>query len=236
MVKPQLFMLHFAGGNCHSFQFMAPFLKNFDTVCLELPGRGRRINEELLSDFDSAATDLFNELIAKLKPGPFMLYGHSMGAYLALRVCNMLEKKGRMPVHLMVSGNAGPGKYAERNIYRLPHDEFFIELKKLGGVPDEFTESAELLEFFEPILRADFEIAEENGLENEPAVAAPLTALMGTEEEKTDEISNWGRFTRSAFNHELLEGGHFFIHHHAEKIAAIFRHCMDRLGNRPVVS
>jgi external thioesterase TEII len=47
MEKPQLFLLHFAGGSCYSFQFMLPYLKDFNVLPIELPGRGRRIKESL---------------------------------------------------------------------------------------------------------------------------------------------------------------------------------------------
>lgn len=228
MQKPQLFLLHFAGGNCHSFQFMAPWMKSFDVIALELPGRGRRMDEELLHDFDMAAADLYRQVIQKIRLGSFLIYGHSMGAYLALRVAGMLEKAGKFPAYLIVSGNAGPGIHEQKKIYLLEQAAFLEELKKLGGVPDEFIGNAELLEFFEPILRADFEIAERNDMQDEPAITAPLLAMMGSSEEKIQEISNWGRFTKSEFRHELLEGDHFFIHKHPEKIARLIRDCYDR--------
>jgi surfactin synthase thioesterase subunit len=33
------------------------------------------------------------------------------------------------------------------------------------------------------------------------------------------QIPNWGRFTRSGFKSQILEGGHFFIHKHPGRIA-----------------
>jgi external thioesterase TEII len=73
---------------------MISFLREFDVIPLELPGRGRRMVEDLLKDFDMAAEDIYNQLTAKLSSDRFLIYGHSMGAYLALRVANMLEKAG----------------------------------------------------------------------------------------------------------------------------------------------
>lgn len=228
MKKPQLFLLHFAGGNCYSFQFMQSLLRTFEVIPLELPGRGRRIREKLLKDFNLAATDMYQQITAKLASPCFLIYGHSMGAYLALRVANMLEAAGKRPAHVIVSGNAGPGVRSDRkNIYALEHKDFVEELEKLGGVPPEVIANKELFSFFEPILRADFEIAEINDIVKEPAINAPLFAIMGSEEEKADEISNWGRFTKSAFRSEILEGGHFFIHKHPQRLAAIITNCHD---------
>lgn len=228
MKKPKLFLLHFAGGNCYSFQFMEPLLKDFDVFSLELPGRGRRINEGLLKDFDSAAQDIYRQIANKLANSNFLIYGHSMGAYLALRVSGILEKEGRLPACLVVSGNAGSevGDDKKRSLYG--NKEFIEELQSIGGIPPELLEDKELFSFFEPILRADFEIVEGYKIANEAALSSPIYALMGSREEDADKISNWSRFTRSRFNFEILEGDHFFIRQHPQRIAMVIKDCYDK--------
>lgn len=230
MKKPVLYILHFAGGSCYSFLFMTGVLTNFHPVFLELPGRGRRMNEPLLKDFDAAARDIFNQIAGMQGKGDFIIYGHSMGAYLALRVTGLLERSGLPPVCLIVSGNAGPGMQDHHSIYRLERDMFMEKLEGLGGIPAELRENRELFDFFEPILRADFEIAERNSAVSDDPVQAPLFAMMGSLEEKADKISNWGRFTRSAFRYEILEGDHFFIYKHPERIAGIITDCYTAVG------
>jgi len=135
--------VHFAGGNRYSFQFLAPYLKDFEFIPLELPGRGKRVGEPLLKDFDLAALDLYNQVIEKLHRQDFLIYGHSMGAYLALRIANMLEKAGRPPACLLVSGNAGPGTRERQDIHMLDPEDFIVELRKMGGMPQEFTDNHE---------------------------------------------------------------------------------------------
>ena len=227
MEKPQLFLLHFAGGNTYSFQFMIPLLNEFDVVPLELPGRGKRIKEDLLKDFDSAATDLYNQVLKGLKSHKFLIYGHSMGACLALRVSSMLERSNKFPIHIIVSGNAGPGVKNDKIRYLLKRDDFIKELETLGGVPTELIENEELFNFFEPILRADFELLETTELLNEPVINTPIYAIMGNKELKVKEISNWAKFTKSHFNCEIMDGDHFFIQHHPEKIVQIIKNCYD---------
>ncbi|MDO6434611.1 alpha/beta fold hydrolase [Flavitalea sp. BT771] len=223
MERSQLFLLHFAGGNCYSFQFIASMLSDFDVVTLELPGRGRRMEEELLKDFDQAAADIFQQLMDRLVTRKFMIYGHSMGAYLALRVSNMAARCGKAPLYLFVSGNPGPGIRDDKKRYLLESSAFVEELVKLGGMPRELVENREMFEFFEPILRADFEIAERNELAHEPAVSIPLFAIMGSEEENVEKIDNWGRFTNARFDYRILGGDHFFIHKHPHTIAGIIK-------------
>lgn len=228
-MRPQLFVLHHAGGNSYSFKFLEPYLASFTVVCPELPGRGRRIREPLLSDFDLAAQDIYKQIIGKLDACPFFIYGHSMGGYLALRVCNLLERAGKLPGYIIVSGNAGPGLIFPRLRYLLTGAALKEELRRLGGVPDEVLDDEELFDFFEPILRADFEVAERHGLAWEPPMKAPIFAIMGDQEEKVLDIANWERFTLGGLTTEVVDGDHFFIHKHAERLAAIIRHCHDKI-------
>jgi external thioesterase TEII len=228
MKKPQLFLLHFAGGNCYSFQFMMPMLRDFEVISLELPGRGKRMGEPLLRNFDQASRDIYAQLLPKITSPVFLIYGHSMGAYLALRVANMLEKAGKIAAAVIVSGNAGPGIMDPKRRYLMQTNELKEELRTIGGVPDELLQDEELFSFFEPVLRGDFEIAENTGMENESPISSPLFAMMGSQEEDVNDISNWANFTKSSFKHEVLEGDHFFIHKHPKRIAAIIKECYDR--------
>ncbi len=102
----------------YSFNTITPRLKHLEVIPLELPGRGRRMHEELLKDFDLAAKDLYGQVVPKLNGAPFLIYGHSMGAYLGLRVTRMLEEAGHPPAYLIVSGNPGPGVPRKREVKR----------------------------------------------------------------------------------------------------------------------
>ncbi|WP_442591961.1 thioesterase II family protein [Pedobacter sp. AW31-3R] len=220
MHNQQLFLCHFAGGNCHSFQFLYPHLKDFDIIPLELPGRGRRIRENLLTDFDLAATDLYNQLITKLTNNRITIYGHSMGASLALKVVSMLEAKTEIECTLIVSGSHGPTPIKRTLKYNLPEDEFIEELKLLGGIPDEIYADTDMMQIFLPILRADFQLLELSDLNSLPPLKTPVFVIMGDQEKHLDEIDNWQRFSQTRINTKIYSGGHFFIHKNAGKLAA----------------
>src|SRR3569833_2631928 len=135
--RPQLFMLHFAGGNCYSFQPMLPYLKDFETEMLELPGRGRRIGETLIKDFDLAARDISAQILQRLHTPVYLIYGHSLGAYLALKAGCLIRDAGREPSYLVVSGNAGLVMREICNVHLMDCVRFVIELLSLGGVSPE---------------------------------------------------------------------------------------------------
>jgi len=220
-MKPQLFLLHFAGGSCYSLQFLLPYLNQFNTILLELPGRGRRLEESLLTDFQDAAADLADKIKMHVDGSPFLIYGHSMGATLALKIAAIMEAENKPPARLIVSGNAGPGTSTAMHRHTLPSEDFKNELRRLGGMPEEVLSDEDLFSFFEPIIRADFEIAHNNDLISLPPVKSDIYAVMGTEEEAAGRIDNWGKFTSGKFSKEILSGGHFFINHHAKRIADI---------------
>ena len=221
MTKPKIFLLHFAGGNYYSYRFLFGYLNNFEIVPLELPGRGKRVNEGLLKDFNLVAKDLFNQIRKKVDNEHFVIYGHSMGASLALKITKMLEDVGMIPKCIFVSGNPGPGIKSSIKRYLMNEEEFIQELKKLGGMPPEFFNTPALLEFFLPVLRADFEIAENNELHTEAPVSVPIYAIMGRQEDRISEITNWAEYTNSAFKYKILEGDHFFIYNKPSEIAEI---------------
>lgn len=223
MEKKQLFMLHFAGGNIYSFDFLKPFLSDFEMIPIELPGRGKRIKEKLLTSYSEAAKDVYKQISSQLKGEEFVIYGHSLGASLALGVADLLERNNKIPQCVIVSGNAGPGINAKRkNRSSLERNEFIDMLKELGGLPKELLESEELLDFVLPIIRSDFKIVEEDFYINDIVINSPITAIMGNEEKNVDKIKNWKNHTKSNFMSYVLTGNHFFIHNNTEQLVNIF--------------
>ncbi len=233
--KKQVFLLHFAGGNCYSFDFLkSQMSKDVEFIPLELPGRGRRFNEELLKTKKAAIQDYFAQIKKLRNDQSYVIYGHSMGSNLGLNVTKLLEDFGDPPNYLIVSGNPGPGvktkeigeveKKGKR--YRMSDEDFKEELRKLGGVPKEILENEELYNFFSPIMRTDFEILEkDNFSEKGLMIETPIYALMGDEERTFLEIENWSNFTNANLRHEILSGNHFFINKHPNKLADVILEC-----------
>ena len=221
--KKQLIMLHFAGGNCYSFHFLKPYVPAEYSYCpIELPGRGKRMNESLLRNEIEATADLFHQINALRNSKPYILFGHSMGASLAIRVAKRLEEISDPPSRLILAGNAGPGTGEKKSRSSMSDEELKVELSMLGGVENEVLSNDDLFSFFSPIMRADFGLLE-NALElnDDFKVKIPITAVMGDAEETAGEIENWARFTLKDFKFYLLEGNHFFIHKHPSKLMKI---------------
>lgn len=222
MKKTQLFMLHYAGGNAYSFQFMKPLLSAYDVVAVELPGRGKRMKEPLIKDYWQAVEDLYQQIKSKRTDADFILYGHSMGARLGLSIARKFEDEHTPPAILFVTGNASPKAEAdEPDRHMLPHNEFVESLLELGGLPKELIEDQELFAFFEPMLRADFELLEKEKTQPHDPINTPIYAVMGSEETSLEHIDGWRNYTTSSFKHQVWPGNHFFIQDHAEALSKL---------------
>jgi len=228
----QVFLLHFAGGNCYSFDFLRRrFPTDAKIIAAELPGRGKRYREPLLYNKRAAIADYVSQLRKGRNREAYVIYGHSMGATLGLSVTKEMEALGDPPRALIVSGNAGPGTRdaSARKRYLMDDEDFKKELVKLGGLPDEFLQSEALFEHFAPILRADFELLEKEDLfESGLKISTPIHAVMGDLEETAHRISNWKEYTGGPFTRQLLPGNHFFINQHPAELADIIMNCYAR--------
>ncbi len=224
-MKPQLFLLHFAGGNSYSYTFLTPFLEDqYECIPLELPGRGKRFRQPLITSKKAAIEDYCDQIKALRNKAPFVLFGHSMGAVMAYEIGFRLEAAKDGPKAVVVTGNAGPGIKREKARYNLSDENFVEELIKMGGLPSEAIENKELLNLFIPILRADFKLLENPDIPEASGLkTTPIYAVMGSEEKFAKYINNWEEYTDKGVSTQLMNGGHFFIHNHVEELAEIIR-------------
>ncbi|WP_420574964.1 thioesterase II family protein [Kordia sp.] len=226
--KMQVFLLHFAGGNGYSYDFLKPYVQShIEFIPLELPGRGKRFRENFINSKKEAILDYVSQIQTRRnKAIPYIIFGHSMGATLGLSVAFEMQKLNDLPLKLVVSGNSGPGapsvlgekKKGKR--YLMDDTDFKNELRELGGIPEEVLVNEELYTFFGPIMRSDFEILEKDDIhiESKIKLLCPVYAMMGAEEDQVVNIENWKRYTIAQFDFEIFEGNHFFIHDHPKQV------------------
>ncbi|MDR2234816.1 MAG: alpha/beta fold hydrolase [Chryseobacterium sp.] len=228
--QPQIFLLHYAGGDRHSFRPLAESLQpHFQIETPELPGRGERMAESFLDNEEKAVADVLEQIKrARRKEVPYLVYGHSMGAILGLEICNAMEKNKDAPVHFVATGYPGPGIKKTAPISGLPKTEFFAEVKKLGGLSDEIMQYEELLDFFEPVLRADFRLVEsKSNVIPDIKLQTPIYAVMGETENYSSDISNWVNYTHADCECRIMNGNHFFINQHFSDLSQIIKKLMN---------
>jgi surfactin synthase thioesterase subunit len=199
-----------------------------EVVPVELPGRGGRLGENFVDDFDRTVALLCAEHEGVLR-GHCALFGHSMGALLAWGMAQHQRQRHRpLPSALIVSGSAAPSQRNPDRFLDITDDAALIaDLRKQGGTPDELFDSPELLRMTLDTLGADYRLCR-SFVHTDPApLSVPLHVLAGRQDDITPwRMQAWAAETAHArFTLDWFEGGHFFIRQHETSVlAALARH------------
>ena len=217
MSKLNLFCFPFAGGSSFSYRLFEPYVDPlYRMEAIEYPGRGIRSKEACIRDMSLLVDDLFTQYYPSFQAQKYAFYGHSMGAIVAFVLIKKMAAEGcPLPMHLIVTGAAGPTGRSEvgRNRHLMNKQDFLEELRILDGCPEQILENPELLDYFEPILRADFELSETFDYRLDHVLNMPITVITGILESIPEEdILLWQRETSRPVDFIKIPGKHFFIY------------------------
>ncbi len=219
----RLFCFPYGGSSPSVFRSWPGYFANkIELTGVLYPGRESRMLEPLVPDIRLIAESLLPDILPRLNK-PFAFFGHSMGALIGYELARLLiEKHNCIPQHLFVSGCGAPHIPDRDPIHNLPEDEFLDELIRLNGMPKEVLENEELLEYALPIIRADFTACADYRSTSNTVISCPITAYGGDEDSRVtvEDLAQWGRYTRTGFEYEILAGDHFFLHDHEEQISS----------------
>jgi medium-chain acyl-[acyl-carrier-protein] hydrolase len=208
----RLFCFPYAGGGSLIYRKWQDRLAPHIEVCpIQLPGRGNRLNEKLLTSIAGLA-EYSASVIEPLLDKPFAFFGHSMGALISFELARHLRQQ---PMHLFASGCRAPQiPDPDPPTYDLVEAEFCKKLTRLNGTPKELLDNADLMQMMMPLLRADFEAAETYRYVDGPKLNCPISAFGGLHdlEVKREYLNSWSEQTTGRFTLRMFEGDHFFIH------------------------
>jgi medium-chain acyl-[acyl-carrier-protein] hydrolase len=212
-----LFCIPHAGGSALSYAAAGRFFPESTVVLpLELPGRGSRVHDPLLTSMEALGRDLFRMIAPVAERGDYALFGHSMGGMLALLCAHEARANGLPPPRALFASAAPPPLHSATRLKRryssMPSDQMWRTVAEQGGVPPEIAQSAEFRRYLEPILRADFTAFETwEPLEIAP-LAMPIHVLLGHDDEVDDEMAwRWSGFTSTVCSVRRFPGGHFYL-------------------------
>lgn len=219
-----LFALPYAGGTANVYRRLAPYLSaSVDLVPIDIPGHGQRIASPPLGRMEELVAFIV-ERINEHHPGIYALFGHSFGAHLAFLAAREMRKTGQaLPVHLLLSGKAGPEvPFRHKDIHKLPEKEFLEVLRGYGGIPDQFFDEPELIELFLPVLKADFEAMSRYRFDKEEPLPVPITVLHGEKDlYPSEKYQSWAGETSKRFRILTFSGNHFFLFDHLAEIGHV---------------
>jgi len=226
----KLVCLPHAGGSAYVYSAVQQCLpSSIELIAMDYPGHGRRVAEPLCYNAEEIAQDLLASLFFK-PDETFSLFGHSMGALVAWIMARILCEQGNSPIHLFVSARQPPCVPRLHPDLAECNDRDFIRGMNLyGGLPREITRDSSALEFFLPILRADFAAVENWSVPLFPAsLPVPISAIYGKADPSipSGSMDAWAAYSSAGFCRVCFEGGHFHLFENPEPVC---RHIVKTL-------
>lgn len=230
----RLLCFPFAAGSAALYRDWPKSLPPTVTVtAVEYPGHGRRYSQPPLADIDHLADQLAQEIVPTLD-GPFVLFGHSMGALVGFELARELRRRrAALPLKIYASASRPPVRLHNRGpqLAELPDHELRGRLRRLGGTPPELLGNADLMGMMLPIVRADLAACERYVYRPEPPLPCPVTVLGGAGDRTFDqsELGQWRELTSAAFESVVMPGDHFFLRSHGAELLSWLAGDLDRL-------
>ncbi len=224
-LNTKLFCIPHAGGSATYYaRFKEFFSEGIDVLPLEMAGRGRRCRDPLSTSMDVISGDLFAQIEPIGRSCPYALFGHSMGALLAL-MCALRARDKNMPLPeaLFVSACATPDTFLNKPpvpVSSFPPDQLWRYIRDLGGLPSAVVMSKELCQYLEPILYADFTALDTWHPVDIDPLPVPITVFLGSEDLlRESTASKWSKLTTREFSIHSFPGNHFYLQDNWDALA-----------------
>lgn len=194
-----------------------------DLYGVTYPGRGRLLNEpvpETLVDLAAACATELQPIIQSL--GPVVLFGHSMGSYVAFEAARTLHRSGTSVAALVVSGAEAPHFGAREAWHRASDDDLVRHVGELDDRSRKVLAIPELRRMFLPIIRDDYRLVENYRGEPIPRLSCPIHVLYGESdpELRGSRPAAWAAYTGAGSQVRHVPGDHFYLDAHAARVVA----------------
>ncbi|MEU6278219.1 alpha/beta fold hydrolase [Streptomyces populi] len=210
----RVFCFPHAGAGAAAFAPWARRLPPEAELCaVRYPGRENRIDERPFEEL-RLLVDALEPVVTPLTDRPFVFLGHCSGSVVALELARRIrDRHGRLPAALFVSSIAGPVRHSSESIHLLPREAFFERVALYGGIDASVLDDPEIMDVFEPTLRADFRIAEERAPRHTAPLDVPITAVGGRHDPfvSFEDLVAWRDETSNEFSVHHIEAGHFVL-------------------------
>ena len=208
---------------------------DIELIGLQLPGREDRLDAPLLTDWQKL-TPALAELARTLPRGPIALYGHSLGALIALELAHHIQQQAPLSlVHLFCAAQPWPGAPVSWPELAAASDEEVLATieQHFGALPRSLV-APEVRELAMPILRADLSLLQCYRPVPRGPLSCSVSVFAGSDDplsQKTD-YEDWRSETTGNFSVKILPGDHFFHTQHPDDVVHAI---VSALGTPPVV-
>jgi pyochelin biosynthetic protein PchC len=230
-----------AGGSGGTYvECFADLRPLVDVVGVQLPGRGWRSSEPALDSMPALVVALAGELEGDHRT-PWLFFGHSFGGALAYAVAERLQRQTpEFPLAALIVSSCPPPHLPSRRaraLWQLPRAEFFSELHKLSGLPEDILSNTKLQDWVEPALRADIrarDVWAAGFVAPSGRLGIPIFPVGGTLDPSVpaEDLEGWASYTERASDVCLFEGGHFYFRDEPAPVLARIRSIAERVLTR----
>lgn len=229
--KLRLFCFPYAGGGPAVFKDWPQHLPaDVEVYALQLPGRGQRLQEPLLTTMPAVIADMLTHIQSLLVDVPAVFFGHCLGALQMFELAHQLQNTHQpMPRCLVVSGARSPQFYTDAQFqvdvaqysplspipgHQLPEAAFLDMLQDLNfSTSQALFDDQEMRDLLLPTVRADLELNNTYRYQTKPPLEIPIVAIGGRVDPYVtgEHVLGWQAQTRQDFATNFCPGNHYFI-------------------------
>jgi surfactin synthase thioesterase subunit len=214
-----------AGGSASFYRDWGGHLPGTEVYAVRYPGRAERIAEPPPTDMRRLGAEIA-AAVAPLADRPLALFGHSMGAVVALETARSLEARGVAVAHLFASGSRNAPLPPRVDPGELEEDDESVaaRLVDLGGTSPEMATDPLFLELVLPYVRSDTLMFHSYDSRPLPVLRCPVTTIVGDADPDADRRP-WPELTGGPFRELVVRGDHFYLR--AEPPYALIQEVFD---------
>lgn len=211
----RLYCLPHAGGSASAFRSWVGRIDGVSVCPLQPPGRETRQGETPYTLMAELASSVASFILDDA-PGPYAVYGHSLGALVGFEVVQEIRRRGGvMPSRLIVSGCPAPQWVTPEDptVDVLSDSQIVSLLRSLGGTPELFLSDPRVLRMILPPIRADLTVKNTYRYAPSPPLEIPITALAAGSDARAsvESMLAWRDQTVRGFRTHHFSGGHFAV-------------------------
>ncbi len=212
--ESMLFCFHHAGGSASAYYPFVGTEEDVAVIPVELPGHGARREENQLVEWRKLIVPIANkiQLLKEEYNKKISLMGCSLGSLIAFEVAAELEKRDVEIEQLFICSHCSPDVESPGYKTSMGKKALKKELETLSGTDDSIMENEELLEFFLPVIYSDYKLHDNYRYDGKVLEHTRMKVVAGSHDPyfNYSNMKNWEHMTKSEYEFEEFEGGHFF--------------------------
>jgi surfactin synthase thioesterase subunit len=215
-----------AGGSASFFHPLSALLApGAETVSVQYPGRQDRRGEPPAATVEELADGVADSLVEQGDGGPTVLFGHSMGALVAFETARRLERRGRPPAAIVLSGRRAPSRQLPETVHLRDDAGVLAELRGLSGTDSRLLGDEEVLRLILPSVRADYRALAAYRGDTARPVGSPIVVMVGDADPLTpvEDALAWSAYTTGGFGSEVFPGDHFYLAAQRDRVTRSLR-------------